>query len=127
MRPLQIIKLKLPANSVKMTGELGAILGQHNLNIMKFCTDFNNESKKFPENVPLKTKVLVMPGNTYEIKIDNISLNFLLSHYSNDKVIKPLQLVKIACIVKSNVKTFQTCKSIAAYLNNHPEFILSHE
>lgn len=127
MRPLQIIKLKLPANSVKMTGELGAILGQHNLNIMKFCTDFNNESKKFPEGVPLKTKVLVMPGNAYEIKIDNISLNFLLLHYSDDKVIKPLQLVKIACIVKSNVKIFQTCKSIAAYLDNHPEFILSHE
>ena len=67
---LRIIKLNLPAMTVKMGGELGAMLGQYNLNIIKFCNEFNEVSKIYEKNLLIQTNLLVLPGNVFLIKLN---------------------------------------------------------
>jgi len=39
------IKLQVPAGKANPSPPVGPALGQHGLNIMKFCKDFNNQTK----------------------------------------------------------------------------------
>lgn len=99
---IRIIKLTLSASSVKMGGELGAMLGQYNLNIIKFCNEFNESSKIFEKNLPIKVNLLVLEGNTFKIEFKGPSSTFLLKSFIKKNKIKLMDIYKIALIKKAN-------------------------
>jgi len=45
------IKLQLPAGKANPSPPVGPALGQHGVNIMQFCKDFNAKSAKFGETI----------------------------------------------------------------------------
>lgn len=123
---LRIIKLTLPAQNVKMGGELGAMLGQYNLNIMKFCKEFNDLSIKFEKNFPIKTELMVLEGNTFQIKLKGPSSSFLIKHFLNKNNIHILDIYKISCILSSfnDISSKKSiCKNIISSLKSSNKLI----
>jgi large subunit ribosomal protein L11 len=46
------IKLQVPAGSAKPSPPVGPALGQHGLNIMEFCKQFNAQTQKMEKGLP---------------------------------------------------------------------------
>ena len=73
------INLIIPAGSANPSPPIGPALGQHGVNIMAFCKDFNAKTEKMTKGTPIpvvisvhedKSFVFIMkqPPNTYWIK-----------------------------------------------------------
>jgi hypothetical protein len=74
------LKLILPAGEAKNNSIIGPLLGQHQINIMSFCNEFNSKSLlKYNIGVLLKIYVFLKKDKTYTIMIDNPPLSFLLN------------------------------------------------
>lgn len=126
---LRVIKLNLLASEAKMGGELGAMLGQYNLNIIKFCNEFNEKSKIFENNLPIKINLLVLEGNEFQINFKGPSTTFLLKMYkAKNNTIKLIDIYKIALIkqlmgdiapLKSICKNILTIVKVKNYSINY--------
>lgn len=95
-----VIKLNLIAGAAKMGGELGAILGQHNLNIMQFCKEFNEISKIYELGLPIRVHVKVLEGNSFKIILKGLNSIFLLKNKINNNSILLLDIYRISLIKK---------------------------
>jgi len=118
-RHIRVIKLQLPAGQAKMGGELGAILGQYNLNILKFCNEFNSVSKIYQPGLSIQVDLLVLPGNAFEIKLRGLATKFLLSSYTETNTITLLNIVKVAQIKQKDGDSAplkSICKNLVSYL-----------
>jgi large subunit ribosomal protein L11 len=58
------IKLQLPAGKANPSPPVGPALGQHGVNIMGFCKDFNAKSAKFGETI-IPVVITVYADRTY--------------------------------------------------------------
>jgi large subunit ribosomal protein L11 len=58
------IKLQLPAGKANPSPPVGPALGQHGVNIMAFCKDFNAKSAKFGETI-IPVVITVYGDRTY--------------------------------------------------------------
>ncbi len=76
---LGLIKLQVPAGSANPSPPIGPALGQRGLNIMDFCKQFNDKTKKMEKGMPIPvvitaysdrsfTFITKKPPNTYWIK-----------------------------------------------------------
>jgi ribosomal protein L11 len=64
------LKLILPAGEAKNNSVLGPLLGQHQINIMSFCTEFNNKSLlKYQAGVNVPVFVNLNKDKTYSLDI----------------------------------------------------------
>ena len=101
----RIIKLNLPAQNAKMGGELGAMLGQHEINIVNFCKKFNKISLSYEKNMLIKVCVYVLDKGEFDIKIKGPSTNFLIKQFSVNNCLSWLNIYKIALIKKKEQPT----------------------
>jgi large subunit ribosomal protein L11 len=73
------VKLQVPAGSANPSPPIGPALGQRGLNIMDFCNQFNEKTKKLEKGMPIPvvitaytdrsfTFIVKQPPNTYWIK-----------------------------------------------------------
>lgn len=73
------INLIIPAGSANPSPPIGPALGQHGVNIMAFCKDFNAKTEKMTKGTPIPvvisvyedksfTFIMKQPPNTYWIK-----------------------------------------------------------
>jgi large subunit ribosomal protein L11 len=58
------IKLQLPAGKANPAPPVGPALGQHGVNIMQFCKDFNGRSAKFGDTI-IPVVITVHSDRTY--------------------------------------------------------------
>lgn len=80
------LKLILPSGEAKNNSVLGPLLGQHQINIMSFCNEFNTKSVlKCVNGVPLAVYVSVGKDRTYVMNIGYPSLAFFLNQISEKK------------------------------------------
>ena len=57
-KTIGIIKLQLPAGSANPAPPVGPALGQHGVNIMQFCKEYNEKTKELSGNiVPVEIEV----------------------------------------------------------------------
>mmetsp|Transcript_44603 Transcript_44603/g.74417 ORF Transcript_44603/g.74417 Transcript_44603/m.74417 type:complete len:167 (+) Transcript_44603:241-741(+) len=74
-----VIKLLVPAGAAKPAPPVGPALGQHGLNIMAFCKEFNAKTAEYKNNVPVPVIItgfadksfvftLKSPPTTYFVK-----------------------------------------------------------
>jgi large subunit ribosomal protein L11 len=78
MKPKSTVKLVVPALEARSGPPLAPILGQHQINLMEFCKEFNKLSSAWNAGVPLVTKVFKFETNKFKIKITAPSMYFLL-------------------------------------------------
>jgi len=62
-----IIKLQIPAGKATPAPPVGPALGQHGLNIMSFCTQFNEVTKERGNEI-VPVEITVYQDNSFDIK-----------------------------------------------------------
>lgn len=73
------LKLMLPAGEAKNNSVLGPLLGQHQINIMSFCNEFNSKSQTlYQQGVPIPTFVYLKKDKTYVMDLRFPNLSFFL-------------------------------------------------
>lgn len=73
-----IIKFILPAGKASPIPPIGPILGHFGINLAKFCTDFNAQTKHLIQGSMIKIKVLLFDDLTYNIEIIGTTTTQLL-------------------------------------------------
>jgi len=68
------LRVMLPAGEAKAAGSLTAMLGQHQINIMDFCTEFNDLTSNLEEGLMFSVEVYRFEDKTYKIKIKKPNL-----------------------------------------------------
>lgn len=75
------VRLQLSAGAANPAPPVGSTLGPHGINLMKFCTDFNNATKeKKGEIVPVI--VTIYTDKTYDIEYKTAPVSALIKKYS---------------------------------------------
>ena len=59
------IKLQIPAGAANPAPPVGPALGQHGVNIMDFCKQFNEKTKKLEQGVPIPVVLTVFEDRTF--------------------------------------------------------------
>ncbi|KYN27221.1 PREDICTED: 39S ribosomal protein L11, mitochondrial [Trachymyrmex cornetzi] len=63
------LRVNIPAGMASAAPPLGSQLGQRNINIDKFCKDFNNKTVDIKEGIPLPCRVKVNSDRSYNLVI----------------------------------------------------------
>ncbi len=76
------IRLQIPAGAATPAPPVGSMLGPHGINLMKFCTEFNNATKdKRGDVVPVIITVFV--DKSFEIEYKTAPVSALIKKYAN--------------------------------------------
>lgn len=59
------IKLQVPAGSANPSPPIGPALGQHGLNIMEFCKQFNAQTQKMEKGLPTPVIITVFSDKSF--------------------------------------------------------------
>lgn len=59
------IKLQIPAGSANPAPPVGPALGQHGVNIMQFCKDFNERTKKMEAGMTIPAVITVFEDRSF--------------------------------------------------------------
>ena len=59
------IKLHIPAGKATPAPPVGPALGQHGVNIMDFCKQFNEKTRKLEQGVPIPVVITVFEDRTF--------------------------------------------------------------
>ena len=59
------IKLQIPAGAANPAPPVGPALGQHGVNIMDFCKQFNEKTRKLEQGVPIPVVITVYEDRTF--------------------------------------------------------------
>ncbi len=59
------IKLQVPAGSANPSPPIGPALGQHGLNIMEFCKQFNAQTQKMEKGLPIPVIITVYSDKSF--------------------------------------------------------------
>ena len=62
---MTIIKLQVPAGGANPSPPVGPALGQHGLNIMDFCNDFNEKTKEMEKGLKVPVQIAVYEDRTF--------------------------------------------------------------
>jgi len=95
--------LTIPSKNANLLPPVGPFLGQHGFNTMNFCTTFNNITKIFPDNLPLKVEIKLYSDKTIQFQLKTPPTSFLLysAYFANNlNHITPLDVIKISLIKK---------------------------
>ncbi|MEW5951945.1 MAG: 50S ribosomal protein L11 [Elusimicrobia bacterium] len=60
-----LIKLQIPAGAANPAPPVGPALGQHGVNIMDFCKQFNEKTKKLEQGVPIPVVITVYEDRSF--------------------------------------------------------------
>lgn len=60
-----LIKLQIPAGAANPAPPVGPALGQHGVNIMDFCKQFNEKTRKLEQGVPIPVVLTVYEDRTF--------------------------------------------------------------
>jgi large subunit ribosomal protein L11 len=78
-----IVKLNIQANNATPTPPIGPILGQHGVNILNFCKEYNLKTQNLEGIVP--AKLYIYEDRSYFLKLKTNPITYLLCKYSNIK------------------------------------------
>ncbi len=59
------VKLQIPAGAANPAPPVGPALGQHGVNIMDFCKQFNERTRKLEQGVPIPVVLTVFEDRTF--------------------------------------------------------------
>ncbi|MFA6994768.1 MAG: 50S ribosomal protein L11 [Candidatus Paceibacterota bacterium] len=59
------IKLQIPAGAANPAPPVGPALGQHGVNIMDFCKQFNEKTRKLEQGIPIPVVITVFEDRSF--------------------------------------------------------------
>ncbi|QJC33791.1 50S ribosomal protein L11 [Enterobacteriaceae endosymbiont of Donacia provostii] len=59
------VKLQVPAGSANPSPPIGPALGQHGINIMNFCKDFNLKTSNLEKGIPIPVVITIYVDKTF--------------------------------------------------------------
>lgn len=72
------VKLEVPSGAAKPSPPVGPALGQHGLNIMQFCKDFNARTQKMDPGVPTPVLITVFSDRTFTFELKTPPASYFL-------------------------------------------------
>ncbi|MDD3295909.1 MAG: 50S ribosomal protein L11 [Candidatus Omnitrophica bacterium] len=81
-KPVNQIKLQIPAGSANPAPPVGPALGQHGVNIMQFCKAFN-EATKQKEGIVVPVIISVYEDKSFDFIVKSPPVSFLLKRAAN--------------------------------------------
>jgi len=104
MKPIKtIIKLQIPAGKANPAPPVGPALGQHGLNIMDFCNQFNSATKERGNEV-VPVDITVFGDNSFDIKYKTPPAADLLKKAAGVKKGSGCQKAKIGRVTKAQIR-----------------------
>ena len=79
------IKLQIPAGKANPAPPVGPSLGQHGVNIMEFCKQFNAATQEMDKGVPLPTVITVFADRSFTFVTKTPPASFLIKKAANLK------------------------------------------
>jgi len=64
--PVALVRLVIAAGAAKPSPPVGPALGQHGVNIMSFCKDFNAKTAEHKANVPVPVEIDVYADKSFQ-------------------------------------------------------------
>lgn len=94
------IKLIIPAGNASITPPVGPLISQAGISAKEFCMKFNDLTKNFYSNLPLRVlvKVFDSKSDNFEIMLLGLHKSFFKSFYSRLK--KRMDLAFVLFLVK---------------------------
>lgn len=72
------VKLQVPSGAAKPSPPVGPALGQHGLNIMMFCKEFNARTAKMDPGVPTPVLITVYSDRTFTFELKTPPASYFL-------------------------------------------------
>ena len=72
------IKLQVPAGKANPSPPIGPALGQHGVNIMEFCKQFNAKTKDLEQGAPIPVKITVFSDRSFAFEMRTPPASYLL-------------------------------------------------
>lgn len=63
------IRLVVPANKAKPSPAIGQALGSVGINMMKFCKEFNEKSKPYADDLPMRVQLTILDDGSYDFSV----------------------------------------------------------
>lgn len=73
-----MIRLVVNAGQAKPAPPVGPALGQHRLNLMAFCKDFNARTQHIKQDVPMSVLITAYKDFTFDFKVKSPSVSYFL-------------------------------------------------
>ncbi|KAL2634592.1 hypothetical protein R1flu_006071 [Riccia fluitans] len=73
-----LIRLVVNAGQAKPAPPVGPALGQHRLNLMAFCKDFNARTQHMKPDVPVSVTVTAYTDSTFDFTVKSPSVSYFL-------------------------------------------------
>src|SRR6185312_7727877 len=89
----------VPAAEAKPGPPLAPILGQHQVNLIEFCKEFNKLSLNYINGVPLMVKVLKRESNKFSLNIRPPSNKFFLDQILSEGQKKEVSIEELYDII----------------------------
>jgi len=68
-KPVANVKLQIPAGGATPAPPVGPALGQHQVNIMEFCKQFNERTKNMPKDLILPVKITIYSDRSFTFQV----------------------------------------------------------
>ncbi|BBA85081.1 50S ribosomal protein L11 [Candidatus Nardonella dryophthoridicola] len=80
MKIKHIVKIQIPSQNANPSPPIGPILGQKGINIIKFCNDFNNETKNknIEKGIIIPVVITIFEDKNFVFLLKNPPVSFLL-------------------------------------------------
>ena len=72
------IKLQVPAGAASPSPPVGPALGQHGVNLMDFCNDFNSKTNELEKNLPVPVVITVYEDRSFDFIVKTTPASVLL-------------------------------------------------
>ncbi|WDR80534.1 50S ribosomal protein L11 [Candidatus Purcelliella pentastirinorum] len=80
------VKLQVPAGSATPAPPVGPSLGQHGINIMEFCNDFNNRTINIEKGIPIPVIITIYVDRTFTFITKSPPVSVLIKKAINIKL-----------------------------------------
>lgn len=72
------IRLQIAAQKAAPSQKIGAALGQKGLNIMEFCRTFNDKTKTFDIETPVRVRITAYVDKSFALELKGIPTSYLI-------------------------------------------------
>ena len=72
------IKLQVPAGQANPSPPIGPALGQRGVNIMEFCKQFNAQTQKMEQGMPIPVTITVFTDRSFQFKMTTPPASYFL-------------------------------------------------
>jgi len=83
-----ILNIYIKSQSAEATPPLGTVLGNLGVNAIKFCKDFNEETKDLPSYFVVGVRIHIFESRNYKFFITGLPLSPMINYVRYERIVK---------------------------------------